>query len=308
MLFGCGSSFAQCQLGTGHLYLGGSNFDAPGFGIYIDTLSPNNQWQIGKPQKTFLNAAFSPNNALVTDTVNLPLPNDTSYATLVVPWDWAYTYIKFRHKFDIDSSHQQAYLECSYDHGLNWLLMDQFMDGNGLGCLDASERLWLDCDFDTTGLDQYPFTGTSDGWHQSGYFWQWYNVVRLDESDTLPPCVIPPDTLLVRFVFINDSVQSTHEGWMIDDLQVYQVEPGFGIDEVGAVDIALYPDPVTDEVTLTGDALPTHWWIRNLFGQRVAFVDDGSRNANVSELAPGYYIVEVETATGAVGRKAFVKQ
>ena len=45
----------------------------------IDTVNyPNNVWQIGKPQKTVFDSAYSYPNAIVTDTLN-PYPvNDTS--------------------------------------------------------------------------------------------------------------------------------------------------------------------------------------------------------------------------------------
>ena len=300
---------AQCQLVNGQTPLGSSNFDSnTAYTVLIDTTNPNNIWHIGTPQKQFLNAAYSAVNALVTDTVNLPAPNDTSYATLIIPWEWAYTYVKFRHKYSIDSIHQQAYLECSYDKGSTWYLLDS--DGNGLGgCEDAHYRDWQYCDLDTTGLDyNHPFSGTSNGWHQSGYLWEWFAVVRMNEADTVPPCVVPPDTLLVRFVFITDSVQSGHEGWMIDDLQVSMVQPGFGIDEVETMPIEIFPNPARNWITIRLPDAETAWWITNTFGQRVMSISNGLRYANLSELTPGFYVVEAQSPNGAVGRKAFVKQ
>ncbi len=63
----------------------GINFDDPSelFRLEIDSLNGNNIWQIGKPRKTIFNSAFSPLNAIVTDTSDFYPINNYSSFTLV---------------------------------------------------------------------------------------------------------------------------------------------------------------------------------------------------------------------------------
>src|SRR5690349_9118432 len=77
--------------------------------ILFDTTHLNNIWQIGKPQKTAFDSAYSPLNVLVTDTINTYPINDTSIFTIVFPgyiltpsW-WALSRAYFYYRLDIDS-------------------------------------------------------------------------------------------------------------------------------------------------------------------------------------------------------------
>src|SRR5271156_3984683 len=89
--------------------------------IYFDTTHAGNQWQIGRPQKTVFNAAHSLPNALVTDTVNTCLPNDTSIVIFKVPMHlWlGIGGVSFFYKLNIDSGDIAA-VDWSADTGATW--------------------------------------------------------------------------------------------------------------------------------------------------------------------------------------------
>ena len=86
--------------------------------------SPTNIWQIGSPQKTYLNAAWSAPKGIITDTI-IPYPINT-YSTFSfvinsksLKQDFA-TYISFMQKFDTDTLLDRGVIEASYDGGGVW--------------------------------------------------------------------------------------------------------------------------------------------------------------------------------------------
>lgn len=55
-------------------------FDSSNIYLQIDTTSSNNIWQVGQPSKTFFDSAYSPVNAIVTDTINsYPVNNHSAF-------------------------------------------------------------------------------------------------------------------------------------------------------------------------------------------------------------------------------------
>lgn len=103
------------------------NWDTIGFEenyeyIKIDT-SSSNIWQIGFPNKTYLDSSYSGENAIVTDISNSYASDNHSYFDLYVgdfnysdyyPWD---IFIEFKHKFDTDTLKDGGYITVSYDNG-----------------------------------------------------------------------------------------------------------------------------------------------------------------------------------------------
>jgi hypothetical protein len=55
--------------------------------IKIDNMNPSNIWQIGKPQKSFFNKAFSLPNVMVTDTITSYPINNLSTFYIYIPVD-----------------------------------------------------------------------------------------------------------------------------------------------------------------------------------------------------------------------------
>ena len=89
--------------------------------ISIDTIDyHNNQWQIGRPQKTIFNSAYSYPNAIVTDTLHPCLPNDTSVFIITTPSMYFGGEFSFEYELNIDSG-DFATVEISEDGGANWV-------------------------------------------------------------------------------------------------------------------------------------------------------------------------------------------
>ncbi len=273
--------------------------------VQFDTLNPNNQWMIGVPHKIILDTARSPVNVLMTDTINPCLTNDTSYVTIRIRHIADYfSYFKFHHRYDIDSLHQKAYLECSYDNGYSWKLMNDTFNFL-MSDSDAVMRYWISNDDWGSGLKKGPyFIGTENTWQTSGYYWEWYEQARFEESREFWYI----DSILVRFVFINDSVATNHEGWMIDDIEVWNVQGCGGINSSEINNINISPVPASGLVEILSHELMLNIELLDVSGRKIL-----SHNANnfywkedVSTLTPGIYLLNIKTETGSVRKKIVV--
>lgn len=189
------------------------SFEIPATSIVIDTVG-GNVWQIGKPQKIFFDSSHSGSKAMLTDTLNAYPPNDTSSFIYVIRNPYTQTCLtcmEFWHKYDMGSTGDQGLIDASYDGGNSWVLVKDSFYVLPIG----SSFMWnSDYHASTGSFTSHPLitTGTSDGWIQSSFCWQWYLPVN---PDTI---ISNPDSLLIRFTFMADSIADNSEGWMIDDI------------------------------------------------------------------------------------------
>ncbi len=151
----------------------------------IDTTDTDNIWQVGYPQKTEFNPTLAPTKTIVTDTVNTYGSNDTSFFII--------QYLSYNcpsmggyYAVDSDSLKDYGLIEISTDFGQTWI-----------NALDDS----------TVFQPEKPIlTGNSNGWQ---YF-------ELNFAYTMPSGF--GDTLLVKFTFISDSIDTGRDGLMFDNL------------------------------------------------------------------------------------------
>ena len=242
------------------------SFETPTTKIIIDTAG-NNLWQIGQPQKTFFDTAHSGINAILTDTLNDYPPNDTSSFIYVIRDPYTQTCLtcmEFWHQYDMDSLGDQGIIDASYDSGQSWVMVkDTFVNDNGF--------LWnADYHASDGSYTSHPLitSGKSDGWIQSKFCWQWYIPVNPDSI------IINPDSLLIRFTFISDSIVKNKEGWMIDDL----VTSSAGWELCSSTkessrdeNITVYPNPFSIETLIQteNDFKKATLTVYNSMGQRV---------------------------------------
>lgn len=227
------------------------SFETPTSKILIDTAG-GNLWQIGKPGKTYFDAAHSPINAILTDTLNDYPPNDTSSFIYVMrdPYtQTCMTCMSFWHKYDMDSLVDQGIIDASYDAGDSWVVVkDTFVNG------PSETHMWWEADYHASNgnYTSHPLitSGKSEGWIQSSFCWQWYLAVNPDSIIT------NPDSLLIRFTFISDSISTNKEGWMIDDIVTSARREEFCtstkesyLDE----NVTVYPNPFSTETIIQSE-------------------------------------------------------
>lgn len=197
--------------------------------VYRDTISnPNCIWQVGHPNKTVFDSAHSGTNVIVTDTIN-PVPqNDTStfyvIHTLLFPGGRVLG-LHFWYQINGDST-DRGIIEFSADSAHNvWInLLTQ----------DTTYNFQWEY-----GIPKPTLIGSAVGWKrfelnlgQLGF----YNYHQ-------------GDTMLFRFTYITDSINTPHDGWMIDDIYIedwIEAIPEIQNDNL----ISVYPNPTADHLTI----------------------------------------------------------
>jgi len=284
-------------------------FEQPTPKIVINP-SANNLWQIGSPQKTFFNSAHTGAKAIVTDTINNYPPNDTSSFTYIIHNAYTSTCatcLEFWHKYDMDSIADKGIIDASYDGGNSWITVKDTFVGWG------SIFQW-DYDYhDATGMyspHSIVTSGKSDGWIKSRICWTWWIAL---ERDTI---ITNPDSLMIRFTFISDTITHNKEGWMVDDILTSAAQAGMcsGINEYDkSENVTISPNPLITTATIrfSGEQKNTTIKIMNTLGECVLTSPPlrGGREGllDLSNLSKGIYFLQINNDKGTVNKK-LIKQ
>ncbi|MBL0311051.1 MAG: T9SS type A sorting domain-containing protein [Bacteroidetes bacterium] len=199
--------------------------------LRIDTVSNlNNIWQVGAPQKPIFTNAYSNPNVIVTDTIN-PYPiNDTSSFTIVNVAGDGFTYphtasLIGEYSVNSDTLTDFGTIEFSPDNGTSWydIINDTFITNH----INLQQH-WIS------------LTGNSNGWQQF-----YVNLAPLGPLFNIQL----GDTVLWRFTFISDSIQTNKDGLMFDNL--YFEDYVEGIPEIQNDNlISISPNPTSNELRI----------------------------------------------------------
>jgi hypothetical protein len=247
--------------------------------------TPNNIWQIGKPQKTLFSAASSTPNVIITDTINKYPVNNASTFTMVIltntflPFP---TVVRWKQKLDMQLKRDGGFVEFSTNSGVTW----QNTHNNPLiyqyyGFMPANK--------DTIAGNplQHCFTGIDNVWRD---IWLCFppNVANLNDS------------LFIRFRFKSDSVQTNQEGWMIDNFMAMQtiIHP---VKEISQIDnIVVYPNVTNGVLNVEMKKRSDKDVIQNidLFDESGRLVENFGQNytkvvLDISKHKPGNYYLKV---------------
>ncbi len=255
--------------------------------IYFDSVNnPNNIWQIGIPGKTLFNDAHSPVHVIITDPVN-PYPlNDTS-SFIITHERWfgptAWFNIEFYYKMDSDTLTDFGQIELSIDNGLIWYNL-----------LTQDSLLGVDW------FDPKPVL--------TGSILTWTHVYA--SLSDLANSIGYSDTVLFKFTFISDSIQTNKEGWMIDDFNFSDIVEG--LDETYFHNpISIYPNPTSSFIKIDK---------RNYGDNETAIITDLSGRVlmrlkrykgdeiDVKSFIPGVYFVKYIDAEGMSSMKLVVSR
>ncbi|MCX6252101.1 MAG: T9SS type A sorting domain-containing protein [Bacteroidetes bacterium] len=257
------------------------------YNLIIDPFNHNNDWQTGQPQKTFFNQAASLPNVLITDTVGYYKPSNTSVVTFFSP-TLGYGFwpvVEFYYEFDSDSLLDYGKIEVSPDHGQTWIDIVKDANVHGFSWYVNGSLGGQLCN---NGDSVYPFTGRTSGWY---YYFRsdLYNFYYQFPS---------ADTIIYRFSFISDAIQTNKEGWMIDNLFFYDWWEGITPHTAGDLITSVSPNPVNAEMTIRF-MNPSKDMIRiELFdskGTKISTLNTTSDHAkvNTQPLFAGMYLYKV---------------
>jgi len=267
--------FAKAQWGCYNDISFDSGYPVPQYldwrvAVTIDTTNcHHNIWQVGKPHKDSFTTGWYSRNAIVTDTLNPYLPNDTSVFILKVPakfydglfWH-SFTDFSFVYRLDIDTG-AIARVEISDDAGWHWTsvtdsLPSGFSWSGAPAVLISSTTTWTGFNLNVGGLG----------------------------TDT---------TVFFRFTFISDSVTTLKDGWIIDDIDI-----GYWCEEAASLlahdAYTIYPNPAGNILAISAPTKIQSVAIQNTLGQMVRreTCNGPTVQIDVAELPGGLYFVYVD--------------
>ncbi|MBS1547381.1 MAG: T9SS type A sorting domain-containing protein [Bacteroidetes bacterium] len=189
-----------------------------------------NLWQVGPPQKPLFNSAATLPNALVTDTIGLYSPGNTSMFsfTYVPEIPWGLLALQWKQKIDLTAGVDVGMLEFSVDSGSTWSNVFTSPFVYNLYGFDPGT-------VDTVLTGDIGFTGTDTTWRD---IWLCFDMSWIGFEGGIT----------FRYSLEADTAGLPHEGWMIDNMMLHSTfmhpvkemaQPAF---------INVYPNPATDRV------------------------------------------------------------
>jgi hypothetical protein len=191
--------------------------------------------------------------------------------------------------------HDGGYIEDSYDGGSTWTNIenDPFA-GFHYYPEQTNDPVIANGNFAYTGRSVSTF-GFSNGWRGDNLMW------------CFPGMQFP---VYLRFVFFSDTVQTNHEGWMVDNIQVFS-NICEGINELNdPALIAVSPNPACDILKIDRkNNTPGDLLIYNDLG-RICFKQDHfiGESIDVSQFAEGCYFLRYSDNTAFTVKKFIVRR
>lgn len=273
--------------------------------IAIDTSNPNNIWQIGRPQKSFLNSAYTIDNAIITDTVNSYPVNDTSSFIMKVPEDLLALYstgtsggnivVSFYTKYQTDSLNDFGRIEFSSDSGTTWHIMDVDYRDTSFLHWHQGWNTFTDGFSGWSFNDKSLYTGQSDGWEYQEidlFVCSVLHPKREDSTATIIGCY--PKSLWLKFVFVSDSVSDNLDGWAIDNFSAYGVQYA-GLTDAKNSELKVAPNPFSSQLmfSFVGNE-QTAIILYDFLGQKVMQQEfTNSTTINTAQIPDGVYFYEL---------------
>ena len=242
--------------------------------MFIDTV-PDQLWQIGKPQKIVFNTSHSLPNAIITDTINsYPVNSNSSFIVKHLA-DQGFEYdhtvaVSGYYNVDSDSLPDFGKIEFSGDNGISWVDLLN----------DSIYETWLE------GVKPI-LTGNSNGWkffYLGVTYLKYYFNIRMG------------DTVQFKFSFISDSIDNHKDGLMFDDLLFEDYAEG--IEKQKLEPLELYPNPVTNSLTIKADQFSGSNCVLNIYrsdGKLQYQIIQNLNNItvlNVADYPGGIYLLE----------------
>jgi hypothetical protein len=230
-------------------------FNCYGDTLWIDTAhQPNNDWEIGAPVKPEFQGALSGMNAIVTRLDTAYSVNDTSSFIIMHIADLLMDFygrleVIANYRMMSDTLTDFGTIEFSPDNGSSWI--DLMRD---TAFLNQGIYTWNDT--------KPVFSGNTKGWRQF-----WLSITDLDHSFN----IVWGDTVLFKFTFISDSIQTFKDGWMLDDIAIEDWFEGISDLNKKEFSLSVYPNPISSKafIELDEDVHDAVLCIYNSYGQRV---------------------------------------
>lgn len=270
------------------------------FRLNIDTISnPNNIWQVGKPNKTIFTSAHSIPNAIVTDTTN-PYPiNDTSIfiikhvASPIGGYICPHTAILVgSYRVNSDTINDYGKIEFSPNNGIDWINLLK----------DTANYYFLCYNW---WMNRPVLSGNSNGWVNF--------YINLAQFGPIFNISIG-DTVLYKFSFISDSIQSNKDGLIFDDFHFEDYCEKIEINS-GIYLTNNFPNPAKDLINITFLNPNSSRYTLIIFGLNGQFIKQtnpfisNNITTDISDLVSGIYTYKLVNINGGIDYSGkFIKE
>ena len=253
----------------------------------IDTSYNDNIWQIGEPEKSLFDTAFSSPNVIITDTINTYPPNNTSSFTMKINnLDDFYSGIlavQWVQKLDFQPNMDFGIIDYSVDGGDDWI--NPFSDPyvyNFYGYNEMNVGETID--------GRVGFTGVDTNWRD---IWLCMDISWLSTFDSI----------IFRYQIVSDSMDDGRDGWMMDNFYVHPTWFHTINENPGSEYLKVYPNPnnagiINIQAIKTNDFhLIQKMELRDAQGALIRTFGEAPTKfwIDISDLPPGTYLLKIET-------------
>ena len=254
-------------------------------------------WEVGTPNQTVLNGAYSGNNAWMTG-LNSDYDNGDSSALYTPVFnvnDNNCYRLSFYHRYFTDEYEDGGTVEYTQDNGITWTRV-----GN------AFDPTWFDSQF-ITGLGS--ISPGIPGWSGTSIGWQ-FATHDIDFATN--------GATVIRFRF-GSNFANASEGWTIDDVCFEEIAPCIiSVEENPTLDFdfaQLHPNPAQSETNLSFNVSQPgniEFIVTNAFGQVMTIISfeaqAGSNDLllDLKEWSSGIYYINAQYSGGLVTEKLVI--
>lgn len=251
--------------------------------VHYDT-GTENVWQVGPLQKSVFDSAATMPNALVTDTINTYPGGKASSFHFGFKTSRLSGYVngfRWMQKLDMDFGHDGGVVEYSLDTGQTWINI--FTDKNRYRFFGFDNK-----NADTLQNGVHAFTGTDTVWRD---IWLCYLGGQY---------LFNSDSIIFKFTFFSDNIDSSKDGWMIDNLLVTETIYHSVSETDNSKQLLVYPT-ITDGIIKIkadeGNDDIDNIVVTDMSGRIVRRYRERTRDTQVdlSGLQAGNYLLSVQT-------------
>jgi hypothetical protein len=199
-----------------------------------------------------------------------------------------------------------GYITVSHDNGKTWRNIINDTMGFGYSWTNQSnyDVQNLYSELNTLYNGEYGFSGNSENWITTKFSW------------FLMPCKnpkFPEDTAILRFNFISDNIETGKEGWMIDNIRLYSVDLGGGVETIQNPKFKIFPNPAEKSGTIELDRnyQQPEIEIFNIYGQLLMQLTEYNKqtvNFDKQDLKSGIYFLKIKSDNQLIGiQKLIIK-
>jgi len=268
--------------------------------VHLDTTITSNIWRIGQTTKT----DFLPSTRAIVTGLSDPYPiNNNSYFDVIVnglKHSIMNPLITFDHKYISDTLHDGGYVEASFDQGKTWKnVVNDSSNYFGPFSYGGVTNFYKITDTITGKIPS--FNGSSNGWIHSQIEWVWWVLTKSN------PKIPTGDTLILRFHFKSDNIQTNKPGWIIDNIDISNVVVG-SVDDIPGIAsfLKISPNPFSESAQLIiskGQSTMKSIHIFDILGKCVFSENNLKENSyafHKGNLISGLYILKIEDSIGNI--------